>query len=527
MMNIVLLDSGTLGADVDLSPIRQAGNATEYHTTAPEQIAERIRDAEVVITNKMKLGASNLSEAKRLRLICVTATGYDNVDTAYCASRGIALCNVPGYSTESVAQLTLAMALSLANHLEDYRTFVRDGSYTASGMANHLIPPYHELSSLTWGVVGGGAIGGRVARLADAFGAHVLMCRRTPDEQYEQVAIDELCRRADIISLHVPLTDETRGMISRRLFEMMKPGAILVNCARAGIINEEDLRAVKASKKIVYCNDVYPKDAAGPKSVADVADIMLPHLGANTYEANFCAAKRAAEQTIAYFEQGVTNCVVNKALPDGLDAGYQKLAYALTALTRAYLGDTNNPTRIETSFYGNLANYAKWLMPPVVAAIAKDFAVEQGPKDAEQFLTEAGVELVNRMVDNSKNYGESMTIDLFVGNGDTIVKAGARGTIAENTVMISRLDNFDKLYFDPAGHHLFVEYADEPGVIGRIAGILGEKNINIIDLRAPQNVKLGRSLSVITTNVEVPEMLIDRIREAVNATKAFGFNYMP
>ena len=120
-----------------------------------------------------------------------------------------------------------------------------------------------------------------------------------------------------------------------------------------------------------------------------------------------------------------------------------------------------------------------------------------------------------------------MTIDLFVGSGDTIVKAGARGTIAENTVMISRLDNFDKLYFDPAGHHLFVEYADEPGVIGRIAGILGEKNINIIDIRAPQNVKLGRSLSVITTNVEVPEMLIAKIREAVNATKAFGFTYMP
>ena len=120
-----------------------------------------------------------------------------------------------------------------------------------------------------------------------------------------------------------------------------------------------------------------------------------------------------------------------------------------------------------------------------------------------------------------------MTIDLFVGAGDAIVKAGARGTIAENTVMISRLDNFDKLYFDPAGHHLFVEYADEPGVIGRIAGILGEKNINIIDIRAPQNVKLGRSLSVITTNVEVPEMLIAKIREAVNATKAFGFTYMP
>ena len=391
----------------------------------------------------------------------------------------------------------------------------------------------HELTGKTVGILGLGHIGNLVVKRMSGFDVKILgydpMLSPALAEKIgvELCSIEKIFAEADCITLHIPENDETRGMIGRRFFEMMKPGAILVNCARAGIINEEDLRAVKATKKIVYCNDVYPKDAAGPKSVADVADIMLPHLGANTYEANFNAAKRAAEQTIDYFEQGVTNCVVNKALPDGLDAGFQKLAYALTALTRAYLGDSNNPTKIETSFYGKLADYAKWLIPPVVAAVAKDFAVEQGPKEAEQFLADAGVELVNRMVDNSKNYGESMTIDLFVGAGDTIVKAGARGTIAENTVMISRLDNFDKLYFDPAGHHLFVEYADEPGVIGRIAGILGEKNINIIDIRAPQNVKLGRSLSVITTNVEVPGMLVDKIREAVNATKAFSFTYLP
>ena len=341
----------------------------------------------------------------------------------------------------------------------------------------------------------------------------------------ESCSVDRIFAEADCITLHIPENEETRGMINRRLFEMMKPGAMLVNCARAGIINEEDLRAVKAEKKIIYCNDVYPKDAAGEKSVADVADIMMPHLGANTFEANFNAAKRAAEQTIAYFEQGITNCVVNKALPDGLDAGFQKLAYVLTSLTRAYLGNENNPTRIETSFYGKLADYAKWLLPPIVAAIAKDFAVEQGPKEAEQFLADAGVEVVNRMVDNNKHYGEAMTIDLFVGGADGLFKAGARGTITENNPMISRLDEFDKLYFNPAGNHLFVEYADEPGVIGRIAGILGEKNINIVDIRAPQNVKTGRSLSVITTNVEVPEMLVEKIREAVNATKAFSFSF--
>ena len=299
----------------------------------------------------------------------------------------------------------------------------------------------------------------------------------------------------------------------------------LLDCARAGILNEEDLRAVKTEKKIVFCNDVYPKDVAGEKPIADLCDLMLPHLGANTFEANFVAAKRAAEQTIAYFEQGVTNCVVNKALPDGLDGKYQKLAYVLTSLTNAYLGK-ENPTRVETSFYGDLAQYAKWMTPPIAAGIAAEFALDKAPSDAEHFLSDTGIELVNREVDNTKHYGEAMSIDLFVG-GNLIYKAGARGTITENNLMISRLNDFDQLYLEPSGHHLFVEYKDEPGVIGRIAGILGEKNINIIDIRAPQDLKSGLSLTVVKTNVEVPDMLIQKIREAVKASKAFQFTYLP
>ena len=135
------------------------------------------------------------------------------------------------------------------------------------------------------------------------------------------------------------------------------------------------------------------------------------------------------------------------------------------------------------------------------------------------------MELVNRQVDNRKNYGESMSIDLFAGN-DPIYKGGCRGTIIENRLMVSRLNDFDGLYLNPVGYHLFVEYDDAPGIIGSIAGILGEKNINIIDIRAPQDPRTGRSLCVITTNVAVPDMLVDKIRETVKAARAFGFSYL-
>ena len=154
-MKIAILDKGTLGADIDLTPLRALGETAEYEKTPPEYVTSRIKDAEVLVINKIKLNRENLPAAKNLRLICVTATGYDNIDTAYCAENGIALCNVPGYSTESVAQLTLAMALSLATNLTEYRSFTHSGAYTESGAANRVAPVFHEISSMTWGVVGG------------------------------------------------------------------------------------------------------------------------------------------------------------------------------------------------------------------------------------------------------------------------------------------------------------------------------------------------------------------------------------
>lgn len=240
-MNIVILDAATLGADIDLSPITSMGKATVYEKTAQGEIGTRLADAEVAVVNKLKMNAETLGEAKHLRLICVTATGYDNVDLDYCRARGIALCNVPAYSTDSVANVTLAMALSLTTHLTAYRDYVGSGNYTASGVANCLTPTFHELSALTWGVVGGGAIGRRVARLAAAFGCRVLLCRRGEEREFKKVDIDTLCREADIISLHVPLSETTRHMINARRLSMMKKGAILVNVARGAVCDEAAL----------------------------------------------------------------------------------------------------------------------------------------------------------------------------------------------------------------------------------------------------------------------------------------------
>ena len=315
-MKIVLLDTATLGYDLDLSPITSLGDAVEYENTAPEQIAQRLQGANVAVLNKLKLNASNLSEAKDLKLICVAATGYDNIDTEYCRAHGIALCNVPGYSTDSVAQITLAMALSLASKLTEYNSFVHSGDYTASGVANKLTPVYHELSSMTWGIVGGGAIGSRVARVADAMGCKVLVCRRKPDNRYEQVDIDEICRRSDIISLHVPLTDQTRGMISRERIASMKPGAILINVARGAVTDEQALAdAIETGHLGGLGIDVYSKEPFGTdhpfyRLLGRENVCLTPHMAWGSAESRARCVATMAENITRFFAGNAQNRIV-------------------------------------------------------------------------------------------------------------------------------------------------------------------------------------------------------------------------
>ena len=295
-MKIVILDRDTLGSDADLQPLRLLGETVEYGSTPAELVHERLMGADVAVVNKIRLNAGNMPGAG-LRLICVAATGYDNIDLDTCRSLGIALYNVPGYSTESVAQVTAAMALSLVNRLQDYRDYVHSGAYSRSGVANRVTPTYHELSSLTWGIVGGGGIGGRVAEIAQALGCRVLMHRRKPDNRFVQADMDTLCRESDILSLHVPLTPDTRGMLSRARIASMKPGAIVINVARGAVADENALaEAVKSGHLGGLGIDVYaaePLTADHPyQQILELPNVCLtPHMAWGALEArNRCVA---------------------------------------------------------------------------------------------------------------------------------------------------------------------------------------------------------------------------------------------
>ena len=315
-MRITILDKASLGLDTPLESLEALGELIAYDATPSELVADRAAKSDVIIINKVKITREVLFAAKdRLRLVCVFATGYDNVDVEAAKEYGVAVCNVPGYSTESVALYTVTTALSLFTHLTEYRRYVTDGSYTRSGVPNKLTPVYHEMGGKTWGIIGLGNIGRAVARVAKALGAEVIAYKRTPVEDVECVGLDELCRRSDVISVHCPLTDDTRGMINKERISLMKDGVVLVNEARGAVLNEKDVADAVLSGKIGgFGCDVYSKepfDQTHPYNKIMALDnvILTPHAAWGSYESRKRCTEIIAQNITAFYDNKFLNRV--------------------------------------------------------------------------------------------------------------------------------------------------------------------------------------------------------------------------
>lgn len=305
-MTIAMLDTATLNDDLDLSIFDEFGTVRRYALTAPEELAEHTLGCDVLILNKVKINPSTLPDTGNIKLICVTATGVDNIDLDYCRKRGIAVCNVSGYSTDSVAQLTVAMVLSLANHLPAFQRFVDSGAYTQSGKPNHLTPVFHELRGKTWGIYGYGNIGSQVAKVAKALGCRLLVCKRTPVEGCETTDLDTLCAESDVLTVHVPLTDETRGSINRERLALMKPSAILVNVARGATTDEEALADAVLQGRLgglgvdVYSAEPLPDEHPFQRLLGLDNVCLTPHMAWGAYEARVRCLQEVAENIHAF-----------------------------------------------------------------------------------------------------------------------------------------------------------------------------------------------------------------------------------
>ena len=312
-MKIVYLDAKTIGEDLDLSSISEFGDILIYPNTPQEDVKNVITDADVIIVNKLKLNESNLQYAKNLKLICITATGYDNIDIDYCKQHNIAVCNVVGYSSHSVAQLTIAMALNLSMRLSDFTDYVQDGSYTKSGIANKLTPTYHEMNGKIWGVVGLGAIGRQVANVAQALGCKVIAFKRTPDSTIPCCNLSYLFKKADIISVHLPLNGETRGIINKELISSMKEDAILINVARGAVTDEQALAEAVLDNKIggigvdVYSEEPFTQNHPFYKLLGNKRALLTPHMAWGAYEARNRCIEQVIDNIKAFYRGDIKN----------------------------------------------------------------------------------------------------------------------------------------------------------------------------------------------------------------------------
>lgn len=293
-MKIVFLDAKTIGDDIDLSAFDKLGEVVRYDFSTTQEAHERTKDADVVILNKVEINEQSIGEADHLKLVCVTATGTNNLDKEYLAKRGIEWRNVAGYSTETVAQHTFALLFYLLEKLRYYDDYVKDEKYIGDTSFTHFSNVFHQISDMTWGIIGLGNIGRRVADIAKAFGCRVIYYStsgRNDQPGYERVDFDTLLAESDIVSVHAPLNNDTLGLMNREVFAKMKKSAILLNLGRGPIVNEADLADALEQEEIAAAGlDVLSKEPmSADNPLRRIKDsnklIITPHIAWASVEA--------------------------------------------------------------------------------------------------------------------------------------------------------------------------------------------------------------------------------------------------
>ena len=292
-MKIVILDKKTLGDDIDFSHLEALGEVISYDTTSKDEIKSRVKDATVVITNKVIISKEIMDSCRSLKLICISATGMNNVDLEYAKEIGVEVKNVAGYSTKSVVQHTFAMLLFLLEKMEYYNSVVKSGEWSESGLFTDVSRPFGEISNMKWGIIGLGAIGQEVAKVATAFGADVSYHSTSGgnlDQPYTHLDLDTLLKTSDIISIHAPLNSTTQNLLNSTNLPNLKDGAILLNLGRGGIVNEKDL-AMELNQREIYAGldvlEVEPISKDNPLMAIENQDRLLitPHIAWTSREA--------------------------------------------------------------------------------------------------------------------------------------------------------------------------------------------------------------------------------------------------
>ena len=301
-MKIVILDRATLGFDIDMSVFEALGEVKSYDITKTNETIQRLQDADIVITNKVVI-SKEVIDNSNLKLICISATGTNNVDLEYAKQKNIQVKNVAGYSSSSVVQLAFSMIFHIVQKLDYYKKYVDEGNWQKSQIFTHIDKPFFELDGKKVGIIGLGDIGRNFAKKARAFDCEVMYFStsgKNSNSEYKQVSLDELLSTCDIISIHCPLNENTKDLLNYENMKNIKDGAILLNLGRGGIINEADLAKIIDEKEI-YCgiDVVSVEPILEDNSLLKVKNkqrlLLTPHIGWASIEARTRLVKMVAK----------------------------------------------------------------------------------------------------------------------------------------------------------------------------------------------------------------------------------------
>lgn len=486
------------------------------------ELHEVIGDYQAIVTRSMtQVDQALLERATNLKVIARAGVGIDNVDVDAASSRGIIVVNAPYGNVNSAAEHTMAILLSYCRNVPQANASLKGGEWQRAPFTGH------ELKGKTVGVIGLGKVGGRVALRCRAFEATVICCdpyiseKRAEDFGVKLVSLEDVIRFSDIITVHTPLNEETRDLITAEHFAGMQDGVFVVNCARGGIINEQAmLEALESGKCGGAAFDVWsqepPKSELLKKLISHPNMLVTPHLGANTFEAQKNVAVDVSKEIVNYVDGRPLSNAVNVPRFDPELMEQMKPYMKLISIIGDFISQLAppNPNKITFTYNGKLARFD--CAPLTVCGLA---ALLNHCTDQEINMVNAG--MVARQMGISVEEVRSVETDSFSNLITLTLESpeGSRtiaGTLFEGIPKIVRMRNFD-IDFRPEEHMLVMNYADRPGSIGKIGTILGNAGVNIGNMNLGRREKAGEAMVVLSVDSPVDQPTLDKVAEAVEA----------
>jgi D-3-phosphoglycerate dehydrogenase len=485
-----------------------------------DELFREIKDVDgLIVRSGTKVTAELIEAAERLKVVGRAGSGLDNVDTPAATRRGIVVMNTPGGNTVTTAEHTMSMICAMSRRIPQATASVKAGKWEKEKFMGV------ELYNKVLGIIGVGQIGGHLTKLAQGIGMQVVAYDPYLSEERAQkmgitiLELDELFRRADIISIHTPLTPETRGIINAQAIAKMKPGVMIVNCARGGIVHESDLvEALKSKRVAAAAFDVFEEEPVKPDHPLLSLEnfICTPHIGASTTEAQENVAVGIAEQIVDYFTKGIARGAVNipSVPPDVLPmlqpylALSEQLGLLQTQLCEGGL------ERVTVEYSGEVANLT---VAPMTIAVLKGLLtpIMEAPVNyvnAPIVAKERGIEVKEVKSSDAGDYTSLIRVRVEAGKRSHQVA----GTLYhKKDPRIIEIDQF-KVEVVPEGHMLLIQNIDRPGVIGMVGKVLGDNNINIVRMQCALEKRGGNALLIIGSDMAFPQSVLEKIKSSDN-----------